>query len=235
MGRIGCGDTMNESRSGFGRKGIGFINAAVVQGLGINAFIVTLATMTALRGILLIITGGHTASADDREALAPLKWIENGVWTPPNLFWCGGAAALIAAALLWWRRRAETPLIWAGAGLVLVVAGFFFDATWPLAKPVYYMAAVTAGGGGVTRFTIIGRRLRRSAPIPKQPGSLASASTAIGSCHSCSMDSQPRSLDFCSPRGWARCCRTPCRGWSSRSSRLRSSAAPRCSAVREVY
>src|ERR1700722_3310218 len=139
---------------------IGLVNAAIVQGLGINAFIVTLATMTALRGILLIITGGHTASADDREALAPLKWIENGVWTPPNLFWCGGAAALIAAALLWWRRRAETPLIWAGVGLVLVVAGFFFDATWPLAKPVYYMAAVTAVAWCVTRFTIIGRRLQ---------------------------------------------------------------------------
>jgi predicted ABC-type sugar transport system permease subunit len=149
---------------------IGFINAAVVQGLGINAFIVTLATMTTLRGVLLIITGGHTASADDREALAPLKWIENGVWTPPNLFWCGGAAALIAAALLWWRRRAVTPLIWAGVGLVLVVAGFFFDAIWPLAKPVYYMAAVTAVAWCVTRFTIIGppppggRRQSRSSP-----------------------------------------------------------------------
>jgi ribose/xylose/arabinose/galactoside ABC-type transport system permease subunit len=58
----------------------GLVNAAVVQGLGINAFIVTLAMMTALRGVLLIITGGHTASADDREALWPLKWIENGVW-----------------------------------------------------------------------------------------------------------------------------------------------------------
>ena len=32
---------------------IGLVNAAVVQGLGINAFIVTLATMTALRGVLL--------------------------------------------------------------------------------------------------------------------------------------------------------------------------------------
>ena len=37
---------------------IGLINAAVVQGLRINAFIVTLATMTALRGVLLIVTGG---------------------------------------------------------------------------------------------------------------------------------------------------------------------------------
>jgi ribose/xylose/arabinose/galactoside ABC-type transport system permease subunit len=146
---------------------IGFVNAAVVQGLGINAFIVTLATMTALRGVLLIITGGHTASANDREALAPLKWLENGFWTPPNLLWCGGVAAWIAAVLLWWWRRGATSFIWGGVGLVLVVGGFFFDATWPLAKPVYYMAAVTAIGWCVTRFTIVGRRLQAVGANPE--------------------------------------------------------------------
>lgn len=139
---------------------VGLINAAVVQGLGINAFIVTLATMTTFRGVLLIITGGHTASADDREATAPLKWIENGSWVAPNLLWCGGAAALIAAALLWWQRRRTAPLIWSGVGVVLFITGFFVDASWALAKPVYYMAAVTAIAWCVTRFTIIGRRLQ---------------------------------------------------------------------------
>ena len=140
----------------------GLINAAVVQGLGINAFIVTLATMTALRGVLLIITGGHTASADDREALWPLKWIENGFWVTPNLLWCGGAISIIAAAIVWYRRRSVTPLVWAGAvaGVVLLIAGYFVDASWPLAKPVYYMAAVTAVAWCITRFTIIGRRLQ---------------------------------------------------------------------------
>lgn len=139
---------------------VGLVNAAVVQGLGINAFIVTLATMTTFRGVLLIITGGHTASADDREATAPLKWIENGSWVAPNLLWCGGAAALIAAALLWWQRRRTAPLIWSGVGVVLFITGFFVDASWALAKPVYYMAAVTAIAWCVTRFTIIGRRLQ---------------------------------------------------------------------------
>ena len=139
----------------------GLVNAAVVQGLGINAFIVTLAMMTALRGVLLIITGGHTASADDREALWPLKWIENGVWVTPNLLWCAAAVAIIAAGLLWRRRRRGTlPLVWGAIGIALIIAGFFIDASWPLAKPVYYMAAVTAVAWCVTRFTIIGRRLQ---------------------------------------------------------------------------
>jgi D-xylose transport system permease protein len=139
----------------------GLVNAAVVQGLGINAFIVTLAMMTALRGVLLIITGGHTASADDREALWPLKWIENGVWVTPNLLWCAAAVAIIAAGLLWRRRRGGAlPLVWGAIGIALIIAGFFIDASWPLAKPVYYMAAVTAVAWCVTRFTIIGRRLQ---------------------------------------------------------------------------
>jgi len=138
----------------------GLINAAVVQGLGINAFIVTLATMTALRGVLLIITGGQTASANDRELLAPLKWMENGFWVTPNLLWCGAALAVIAAVLQWRRRHDAAPLIWGAIGIVLIIAGFFLDARWPLAKPVYYMAAITAIAWCVTRFTIIGRRLQ---------------------------------------------------------------------------
>jgi D-xylose transport system permease protein len=146
---------------------VGLVNAAVVQGLGINAFIVTLATMTALRGVLLIITGGRTASADDREALWPLKWIENGFWTVPNLLWCSGAVAIVAAAVMWWRRRGALPLFWGGVGVLLLVGGCFIDASWPLAKPVYYMAAVTAVAWCVTRFTIVGRRLQAVGANPE--------------------------------------------------------------------
>ena len=108
----------------------------------------------------MIITGGHTASADDREALWPLKWIENGFWVTPNLLWCAAAVAVIAAGVFWRRGRAKLPLIWGAIGIALIIAGFFIDASWPLAKPVYYMAAVTAVAWCVTRFTIIGRRLQ---------------------------------------------------------------------------
>jgi D-xylose transport system permease protein len=138
---------------------IGLINALVVQGLGINAFIVTLATMTALRGVLLIMTGGHTASANDRELTIPLKKIENGVWVLPNLWWCGGAVLLAAAAFDWWRKGRPRWLLIA-VGAVLIGTGFYFDASWALAKPVYYMAAITAAAYVVTQYTMIGRRLQ---------------------------------------------------------------------------
>ncbi len=146
---------------------IGLVNGAIVQGLGINAFIVTLATMSALRGVLLIITGGRTASANDREAVAPLKWIENGFWQAPNLLWCAAAVALIAGVLSWRRQRRTAALSCAAATVVLLVAGYFFDASWPLAKPVYYMAVVTAIAWCVTRYTMIGRRLQAVGANPE--------------------------------------------------------------------
>jgi D-xylose transport system permease protein len=138
---------------------IGLVNAAIVQGLGINAFIVTLATMTALRGVLLIITGGHTASANDRELTLPLKAIENGIWVLPNLWWCAGAVVLASSAFAWWQKSHRQLLLMA-VGIVLFAVGFYFDASWALAKPVYYMAAITAMTYAVTRFTIVGRRLQ---------------------------------------------------------------------------
>jgi D-xylose transport system permease protein len=138
---------------------IGLVNAAIVQGLGINAFIVTLATMTALRGVLLIITGGHTASADDRELIVPLKAVENGSWMLPNIWWCAGAIVLATSAFEWWQKK-HRKLLPIACGVVLLGIGFFFDASWALAKPVYYMAAITAVTYLITRFTIIGRRLQ---------------------------------------------------------------------------
>jgi D-xylose transport system permease protein len=138
---------------------IGLVNAAIVQGLGINAFIVTLATMTALRGVLLIITGGHTASADDREIIVPLKAVENGSWMLPNIWWCAGAIVLATSAFEWWQKK-HRKLLPIACGVVLLGIGFFFDASWALAKPVYYMAAITAVAYLITRFTIIGRRLQ---------------------------------------------------------------------------
>jgi D-xylose transport system permease protein len=146
---------------------IGLINAAVVQGLGINAFIVTLATMTALRGLLLIITGGHTAAAEHRELTLPLKWIENGVWTVPNILWCAAAIVLGGAALLARRTKGVVTSVWCAVGVVLLIGGFFVDISWTLAKPVYYMVVVTAVAYCITRYTMIGRRLQAVGANPE--------------------------------------------------------------------
>lgn len=140
--------------------GVGLFNGMVVQGLGVNAFIVTLGTMTALRGLLLVITGGKTASASDRSMIVDLRAIENGFWTSPNLFWIAAVIALVAAAIYAWRRRGRIVWILAGLGILFGIAGFVWNAEWRLAKPVYYMVAIVGTAWFVTQFTIVGRRLQ---------------------------------------------------------------------------
>src|SRR3546814_18762226 len=44
---------------------IGLINGAIVQFVGINAFIVTLGTLTAVRGLVLILTDGRSLMSSD--------------------------------------------------------------------------------------------------------------------------------------------------------------------------
>ena len=45
--------------------GVGVLNGAIVQLLGINAFIVTLGTLTAIRGLVLIVTNGRSLLVED--------------------------------------------------------------------------------------------------------------------------------------------------------------------------
>lgn len=138
---------------------IGLLNGSIVQLLGINAFIVTLGTMTALRGILLIITGGKTASASNRTVIAGLRALENGAWTTPNLLLLGALGALVATVILFARGRRMPALLAGAAAAVLVIASLAIDARWTLAKPVYYMFAIVGLAWFVTRYTIVGRRL----------------------------------------------------------------------------
>ena len=171
--------------------------------------------MTALRGVLLIITGGHTASANDRELVIPLKWIENGVWTLPNLWWCGAAVVLVVSAFEWWQKKRQRLLLVA-IGIVLFAIGFYFDASWPLNKPVYYLAAITAIAYVLTRFTMIGRRLQAV-------GANAEAARLIG------IDINRYRIvpfvlnglaaafsDFCLRHELAPFCQMPWRAWNSR-------------------
>ena len=44
---------------------VGLLNGVIVQLVGINAFIVTLGTLTAIRGLVLIVTGGRSLSVDN--------------------------------------------------------------------------------------------------------------------------------------------------------------------------
>ena len=130
---------------------IGLLNGAIVQFVGINAFIVTLGTLTAVRGLVLILTEGRSLMVEDPAVLAQMLAFES---TRVPLAWPLIAVAVACAAHAVLRRSAPAAIA-AGASplLALLLRGM------SVAAPVIYLAAVTAAVGFVLRFTVIGRRI----------------------------------------------------------------------------
>ena len=57
---------------------VGLLNGVMVQIVGINAFIVTLGTLTAIRGLVLIVTGGRSLMVQTPAALTAMTNFESG-------------------------------------------------------------------------------------------------------------------------------------------------------------
>ncbi len=132
--------------------GIGILNGAIVQFVGINAFIVTLGTLTAVRGLVLVLTGGRSLMVEQPEILQQMLAFES---TRIPLFWplLAIAAVLLAVAAL--RRR----LIPAIGGLLPIALALLAGPTFAVAAPVVYLIVFTAIIWAVLRFTVIGRRI----------------------------------------------------------------------------
>jgi D-xylose transport system permease protein len=75
---------------------LGFLNGAIVQYVGINAFIVTLGTMTAVRGLILLYTDGRSVSVTVPEVTDVMKAFEGGAMTGSGSSW-----RWVAALLAW--------------------------------------------------------------------------------------------------------------------------------------
>lgn len=131
---------------------IGLVNGAIVQFVGINAFIVTLGTLTAVRGLVLILTDGRSLMVENPEVLQQMLAFESA---RVPLFWpllaLGAALAIVGLF-----RRA--PLTIAG-GVVLGGLALLAGPDFNVAAPVVYLALFTAAVWFALRFTVIGRRL----------------------------------------------------------------------------
>lgn len=144
---------------------LGLTNGILVQIVGINAFIVTLGTLTAVRGLVLLLTNGNSIDATST-ALSPLSG--PGPALNPQLL-AVVAGLLTVGGGVWAARgrlRAERAPISAAhvlmiaGGAALAVAGkFLFATSWTLTTPVYLLASFTAAAWAVLRFTVAGRRL----------------------------------------------------------------------------
>ena len=131
---------------------VGLLNGAIVQFVGINAFIVTLGTLTAVRGLVLVLTGGRSLMVEDPDVLAQMLAFES---TRVPLFIAGLLLSAVLLGTAVWKRR---PLMGAAGlciGALILLAGPGFA----VAAPVIYLAIFTLIMWAVLGFTTIGRRL----------------------------------------------------------------------------
>lgn len=138
----------------------GLVNGLVVQLIGINAFIVTLGTLTAIRGLVLIYTDGRSLSVRDPEVIASMKWFEGGRHDV-GLFVLAVGVILALAGLWRTRRKGFDPtvlgLLLGGGFLVAISALTGFKLRLP--NPVIYLAIIAVVLWGTLNFTILGRRI----------------------------------------------------------------------------
>jgi len=131
---------------------IGLINGAIVQFVGINAFIVTLGTLTAVRGLVLILTDGRSLMVANPTVLAHMLAFES---TRVPIFW---ASLVIAIGIVFIGIR-QHRLATIAAGAVISGLALAGGSALAVAIPVIYLAAFTLVMWAVLRFTVIGRRL----------------------------------------------------------------------------
>jgi D-xylose transport system permease protein len=142
---------------------VGAINAVLVQKIGVNAFIVTLGSMTAVRGIVLIALGGQSVTAQSRSLVA----LDSTAYRIPPVVavLCGVLLLVLAGLRLRSLREQNTPpldgffLVLVGIAVLLVVIAVTAPALLTQPLPVWLMIWVTAGVAAVLRYLVPGRNL----------------------------------------------------------------------------
>lgn len=144
--------------------GIGVVNGVLVQVVGVNAFIVTLGMLTAVQGLLLIVTSTNTILAKNGQfsslgtvlrALSPIVVMVTGV-----LLLLYAAARFAGKIGPGDARRLDGTTVSAGVvGIVIVVGVGVFPSLTTETTESWIMLVYMVLASLVLRFTIVGRRL----------------------------------------------------------------------------
>ena len=140
---------------------VGVVNALLVQKVGVNAFIVTLGTLTAVRGVVQAILNGQSITAQNTSLLT----FSTGRWTMPVVLALLIGVVLVAGGVFLALRSdasrtklvATSPL-WGAGLLVLLVAGLRPNLLNE-AIPVWILLVLAVLTSLVLRFTVVGRSL----------------------------------------------------------------------------
>lgn len=144
---------------------IGLVNGVIVQFVGINAFIVTLGTMTAVRGLVLLYTNGYALSATSPDVVAAMSAFEgtriNAAWVTSiigTVLTTYGVFGTVRAATT---GKAYQPALFGAifGGAVLLFITWVSEGRLTLPAPVIYMLLFVAVVWFVLSFTLVGRRL----------------------------------------------------------------------------
>jgi D-xylose transport system permease protein len=145
--------------------GIGTINGVLVQVVGVNAFIVTLGSLTAVQGLLLILTNGNTVLANSGQ----FGSIGTGTWHlgQPVAVAAGAILLLYAIARIAGlprsqadKSRIDGAVLSAGLlGLVVIGGAVAVPGLLTLTRASWIMLGYMTAAGLLLRFTVAGRRL----------------------------------------------------------------------------
>lgn len=144
---------------------LGLLNGAIVVFVGINAFIVTLGTMTAVRGLILLYTDGRSVSVTVPEVTDVMKAFEGGRHEGFWFILILGLVMLAYGAYLGFKgmmagQRLRPAVVgYAAGGLALLFLCWASGGELPIRNPVLYMAIFTASVWFTLSFTKVGRRV----------------------------------------------------------------------------
>ncbi|MCW2642675.1 MAG: D-xylose transport system permease protein [Dactylosporangium sp.] len=142
---------------------VGTINAVLVQKVGVNAFIVTLGSMTAIRGVVLIALGGESVTAQSRSLVA----LDSTIFRVPVPVALLIGVLLLVLALLRLRQITDTTSPPVDGYFLALIAAAVISLVVPIAAPamltqplpVWLMLWVTVGVSAALRFLVPGRNL----------------------------------------------------------------------------
>jgi ribose transport system permease protein len=144
--------------------GVGAVNGILVQVVGVNAFIVTLGMLTAVQGLLLIVTSSNTVLAKSSEFSALGTGLVQ-LWAPAAII--VGVALLGYAAVRVFRgggtgrsSRLDGNTITAGVlGILAIVGGAAVPGLTIQTRESWIMLVYMVVASALLRFTVVGRRV----------------------------------------------------------------------------